>query len=88
LEGIGLDECPFLLGGVGEHLFYYWLREIFEVSFVLPTLEEVILGGEDHEVVEEFVDYSVVFGTVEVDVSVGSDAEITVYATSTLSTHV
>lgn len=39
-------------------------------------------GMGDHEVVEEFVDYFVVFGTVEVDVSVGSDAEITVYATS------
>ena len=40
------------------------------------------MGDGNHEVVEELVDYFVVFGTVEVDVSVGSDAEITVYATS------
>jgi hypothetical protein len=39
-------------------------------------------GKGDHEVVEEFVNYFVVFGTVEVNVSVGGDAEITVYATS------
>jgi hypothetical protein len=62
-------------------LFYYGGGEVFKVSFVL--LSEVALGvGEDHEVVEEFVDDFVVFWAVEVDVSVRCYGKVTVYTIS------